>query len=238
MFLGKLVKSIAIASLAAVASNGVALAAKQEAQQQAKTEPAVEIKQVVNEVPHLGVNLNLFMGYGFANWSLFTNDNHGAWAHIGGINPGSNAKGSFNVGGDLGYQIIRYLGIELGYYHFAEVKGDSLEVQSPYFYAAAKVSYPFLENDDLTVFAKLGAAYRMIEYGGTAQTGPYQNKRYSFNLMYGLGAQYYLSHRWKASVQWIGIPARTNGATNTKKSSKQVPMTNQLLLGLGYLFSI
>ena len=238
MFLRKLVKSIFIASLV-IASSGMAVAAaQQKVPQPVKTEPAPEAKQIVNTVPHLGVNLDLFMGYGFANWSAFTNDNHGAWAHIGGINPHSNSKGGFNIGVDLGYQIIRYLGIELGSYHFAAVNGDNLEVQSPYVYAATKVSYPFLMDDDLTVFAKLGIAYRMIEYNGSAQTGPYQNKRYSFNTLFGLGAQYYFSHRWKASIQWIGIPARTNGATNTKKSSKQIPMTNQLLLGLGYLFSI
>lgn len=235
MLLRKLIKSVIIASFVMTASNAMAAVAKQEP---AKSEPVAQMKPIENEVPHLGVNLNVYMGYGFANWSSFTNDGHGAWAHIGGIRPQSNKRGGFNVGGDLGYQIIRYLGMEFGYYHFATVKGDNLEIQSPYFYAAAKVSYPFLANDDLSVFAKLGVAYRMIEYDGAAQTGPYQNKRYSFNPLFGLGTQYYFSRRWKASMQWIGIPAYTRGATNTKKSSKQIPMTNQLLLGLGYLFSI
>ena len=212
------------------------VAEKAQVENQDKTDE--KVNQVYNEVPHLGVNINVYAGYVRENWSSFTNHNHGAWAQIGGIRPHTNAQGAFNIGGDLGYQIIRYFGIELGYYYFQQVKGDNLTIETPYFYAATKVSYPFLANDDLSVFAKLGVAYRMIEYGGSAQTGPYQNKRYSFNPLYGLGVQYYISHRWKASAQWLQIPSRTNGSPNTKKSSKQVPMTNQVLLGLGYLFTI
>lgn len=200
------------------------------------TQPA--FKQVSNAVPHLGVNWDLYAGYGFSDWSRFTGDGHGAWANIGAISPRSHTKGGFNIGGDLGYQIIRYLGMEFGYYHFKKVAGDGLSVETPYVYGAAKIGYPFLANDDLSIFAKIGLAYRMIEYGGGARQGVYNNKRYSFNLLYGLGVQYYFSHRWKVSAQWLEIPKDTDGARNTKTSSRQVPRTDQVLLGLGYLFTI
>jgi hypothetical protein len=204
-----------------------------------KKEPVAEpMQQVSNSVPHLGVNWDLYGGYAFSNWSSFTNGGNGAWAYIGGISPRSHAKGGFNIGGDLGYQIIRYLGMEFGYYYFKQVDGDNLSVQTPYFYAAAKVGYPFLANDDLSIFAKFGMAYRVIEYGGGARQGVYNNKRYSFNFLYGLGVQYYFTRKWKASAQWLEIPKNTNGGPNTTKSSRQVPRTDQLLLGLGYLFSI
>ncbi len=194
--------------------------------------------QAVNTIPHLGVNWDVFLGYGFSNWSEFTKDGHGAWSNIGGIQPQSNTHGGFNVGGDLGYQIIRYFGMELGYYHFAQVTGDNLGIYTPYFYAAGKVSYPFLANDDLSVFAKVGAALRMVEYSGGSTVGVYNNERYSMNVIYGLGAQYYFTHRWKVSLQWLEIPSYTRGSLNTKNSSKQVPRTDQVLLGLGYIFSM
>ncbi len=201
-------------------------------------ESVATFQQVSNPVPHIGVNWDLYAGYAFSNWSGFTNGGNGAWAYIGGINPRDHAKGGLNIGGDLGYQIIRYLGMEFGYYHFEKVAGDDLSVETPYFYAAAKVGYPFLTNDDLNVFAKLGVAYRMIEYGGGARQGVYNNKRHSINLLYGLGLEYYFTDKWKASAQWLEIPEYTSGGRNTKQSSKQVPRTDQLLLGLGYLFSI
>jgi hypothetical protein len=193
---------------------------------------------ISNDVPHLGVNWDIYLGYAFANWSKFTSNGHGAWASIGGISPRSHTKGGFNMGGDLGYQIIRYFGMEFGYYYFRQVDGDNLSVQTPYYYIAGKVSYPFLANDDLSIFAKIGVAAREIEYGGGARQGVYNNKRYSIRPIYGLGLQYYFTHNWKASIQWLEIPQYTSGGVNTKNSSRQVPRTDQVLIGLGYLFAI
>ncbi len=190
------------------------------------------------QLPHIGVYIDTMAGYGFADWSGFTNDGHGAWALIGGINPSRHKKSGFSYGANIGYHFIRYLGLEFGYYNFAKISGDNLELETPYVYAAGKLSYPFLANDDLAIFAKLGMAYRMLDYGGNAQQGAYQNKRYSINLLYGVGAQYYLSQGWRASVQWLEIPKYTQGEQNSKKSSKQVPRTDQILFGLGYLFSV
>lgn len=203
-------------------------------------EKSVDLQaKIKNDVPHLGVNFDVYAGYAFADWSHFTNGGHGAWALLGGgIRPRNHQQGGFNIGGDLGYQIIRYLGMEFGYYYFQKVNGDNLSITTPYYYFAGKLSYPFLANDDFSIFAKLGAALREIEYGGSARQGVYNNKRYSIRPIYGLGVQYYLSHRWKASVQWLEIPKYTDGAVNSKDSSKQVPRTDQVLFGLGYLFSI
>lgn len=191
-----------------------------------------------NLVPHIGAYFDVYAGYGFAGWGKFTDNGHGAWAHIGNIIPSNRKRGAMNYGADLGYSFIRYLALEFGYFYVPSVKGDDLSIATPYVYAAGKLSYPFLANDDLAIFAKLGMAYRLLDYAGGAQQGSYQNKRYSINPLYGLGAQYYLSQYWRASVQWLQIPSHTQGAANSKKSSKQVPRTDQIVFGLGYSFSV
>lgn len=218
----------------------IAVLASESAKQQTESTAVAEETQSAEttQLPHIGAYIDAMMGYGFADWAGFTNDGHGAWALIGGINPSKHKKGGFSYGANIGYHFIRYLGLELGYYNFAKVSGDNLELETPYVYVAGKVSYPFLANDDLAIFAKLGAAYRMLDYAGIAQQGAYQNKRYSLNLLYGIGAQYYLSQGWRASIQWLEIPKYTQGEQNSKKSSKQVPRTDQILFGLGYLFSV
>jgi len=194
--------------------------------------------KISNPVPHIGVNWDIYLGYAFANWSEFTSGGHGAWALIGGIQPRNHDEGGFSFGADLGYQIIRYFGIEFGYSYFRRVSGNNLSIQTPYYYFAGKVSYPFLENDNLSIFANFGAALRELEYSGSSAQGVYNNKRYNIRPVYGLGIQYYFSHRWKATMQWLEVPKYTSGDVNSKDSSKQIPRTDQLLIGLGYLFTI
>lgn len=184
-----------------------------------------------------GLYTDLYLGYGYANWTKFTDKGHGAWAHIGGIRPRSNATGAFNWGADLGYQFLPYAGLEFGYFHPSVVTGDSLNVSTPYIYMAGKASLP-LFMDRFSIYAKLGAAYRSIHYSGPAAVSPYKDVQCNWQLIYGLGTEYYLSSHWKVSAQWLEMPKETFGAENTGHSAKQVPRLDQLLFGLGFLFSI
>ncbi|PHQ78522.1 MAG: hypothetical protein COB66_08730 [Coxiella sp. (in: Bacteria)] len=200
--------------------------------------PAETAPAAYSNPEHLGVYWDIFTGYEFSNWSKFTDGGHGVWANIGGgVRPNDYKKGGFNYGADIGYQIIRYLGLELGYYSFPTVSGNNIDVKTPYFYIAGRISYPLL-NDKLSVFAKVGMAYQMIEYGGNNISQPYNSTKGNVNVVYGLGMQYYFSKRWHVAAQWLEIPKTTGGTVNTVKSAKQVPRADQFLIGLGYLFSV
>jgi len=189
-----------------------------------------------------GVYVDMGLGYVNVDWS---GSSIGAFNNFSAAVMGAatnNADGGFTFGGDIGYQINRYVGFEFGWYSLPKVTGLSdvtpmtpaLILKSWLAYAALKGMIPI--SGKLDIFGKVGIAYRSLRYTGAASItsgfGGQINQFWSY--VFGAGLQYWLSENWVVATQYLYF----SDSSNTSFVTRQGPAANMVTLNLGYKFGL
>ena len=197
---------------------------------------------VAEPVDYSGVYVDHGIGYAKVNWStstlgVFNNFN----SAVIGITT-SNGDGGFSFGGDVGYQINRYLGFEFGWFHLPKVKGNSdiavtlppLILKSWVAYAALKAMAPIWGK--LDIFAKVGGSYRYLRFSDTASitTGFGGQNDQFWAVMFALGLQYWLDQNWVFAVQYLHFAE----SAHRSNVNLQAPAAHLMMATLGYKFGL
>lgn len=162
----------------------------------------------------------------------------------------------WTLGGDLGYQINHYLGVEGGGFVFQNgtihakdnlppngdimKSGDQIEFKSWLAYLAMKARTPLLKMFDM--YAKLGAGYQAESTNSATNpeaansVGRFINNRWAPVL--SMGIENRLSQSLRLRLQYMYVPSNwlknTSSANNINHSIKP---KNIYTLSLGYYFS-
>jgi len=197
---------------------------------------------VAHPIDYSGVYVDLGFGYAFVNWK---DASIGAFNNFSSTVTGgtsSNGNGGFSFGVDVGYQINRYLGLELGWYYLPKVRGNTdvtpalqpLTLKSWFAYLALKGMLPITRKFDF--FVKVGPAYRALRYSGTGSTmigfGGQTNQYWT--VMAGGGFQYWLDENWVVALQYIYV----GRCGQTSNITRQAPGANLALVNVGYKFTL
>jgi opacity protein-like surface antigen len=215
----KLLAVSAIAVFSSVAANAGGLPEEM---------PATPAASIASDT---GVYVGISGGYGLNNWK---NINQATFAVQGIPTPTTVNKDNGVVSRVfLGYDITRYVAIELGYTYF---------FNKPTFSNAAgtetgkmkfthnidlmgKIKAPIVDNFDL--YGKIGANYLMTK-GENGVTSPK-----NVNVAYGAGADYYITSNVVANIEWL----RFNGHAKLTNADYQ-PHSDAFLVGLRYKFDL
>ena len=194
-------------------------------------------------VDYSGVYVDLSLGYAGVKWGDATfGVFNGYNSAIDGLTSTKQADGGLTFGGDAGYQINKYLGMELGWYYLPSVDGNSdvaaqlpeIRVQSWVAYLAFKVMAPIWGK--LHLFGKVGGLYRSLRYKGIANTfsgfGGSTNQYWA--VMFGAGLQYMLDQNWSISAQYLYFPEQVKN----EKVTRQAPKAQLALFSVGYKFTL
>lgn len=184
-----------------------------------------------------GVYFGLSGGFGMTNWNNIDGMSTAVWYPTNSSNTISVGKDNGFVGrAFLGYDITRYIALELGYTYFFNkptftVKGQSANVKRTHdIDLMAKIKAPIVDNFDL--YGKIGANYLMTSYDSNLSGAGWSNDN-NFNVAFGAGADYYITPNIIANVEWL----RFNGKAKIMDNGYQ-PQTDAFLIGLRYKFDL
>ena len=193
-------------------------------------------------VDYSGVYVDLAGGYAKVRWSdsvlgAFNNFDTGVEGVVT-----EHKDGGITAGGDVGYQINRYFGIEGGWFYFPRVEGVSdvatnlpaLILKSWAAYFALKIMAPIWGK--LDVVGKLGISYRYLRYSDAASiVGGFGGQiNHYWAAMFAAGLQYWLDQNWVTSVEYLHFPEYTQGG----KVSRQAPTAHVIVASVGYKFTL
>lgn len=138
-------------------------------------------------------------------------------------NPG---RDGFAWNANAGYQINRYLGVEIGYLNFRDVNYTSGAVSG-----MARDNYAFdaalkgtiMSPTGVNVFWKLGLARTHTKYETAAPTGEDLGSHWSTAGLYAVGLGYRFNHHWGTELTGLGLTAQHG-----------VPAKYQATVGLTY----
>lgn len=163
----------------------------------------------------------------------------------------SNRRGGFTFGGDIGYQVNRFLAIEFGSYYlpqvnFAHIGSDFLllntfKIDSWLFYAAGKLMAPVPFIDNLDIFFKAGAAFRSVHINSfiISEQATSGQSESNLNAMLGVGLQYHFTENFSINGQWLHVAEGGVRPGDTGLSTSfPTPADNLFIFGFGYLFRI
>lgn len=182
-----------------------------------------------------GIYLGLSGGYGMTNWKnmdgMLVSDSKNVTRKVG-----YSGDNGFVGRVFLGYDVTRYVALELGYsYFFNKPKWydtnlnpnkDMGKVKYTHdIDFMGKIKAPVVDNFD--IYGKIGVNYLMSK--GDTEQGNDNN----FNVAYGAGADYYITPNIIANVEWL----RFNGKAKIADVNYQ-PATDAFLIGLRYKFDL
>ncbi len=162
-----------------------------------------------------GVYVGLAGGFGMTNWKNLIDD--------------TNKDNGFVGRAFLGYDITRYVALELGYSYFfnkPEINDVRFIKRTHNIDLMGKIKAPIVDNFD--IYGKIGANYLM-----TKPEADNLDSRNNFNVAFGAGADYYITPNIIANVEWL----RFNGKAKFEDEKYQ-PHTDAFLVGLRYRFDI
>lgn len=201
-------------------------------------------------------------GYDMYSWKNFSNNLTTPFFSFddGQTNKFRNHNGGGVAGLDIGMQITKNLGIELGGYYLPTLKylrnsstnpqtvsQDGVEgTQHNWMgYVAGKLSMPMPYVDGLSLFTKIGAMLRFNT--NEKMIKQYQGTYHYWDLVYGAGADYNIMNSgFTVGLQYMRLPSNTAGseavnvdsAKNNKKIGSRHPANNLLTGSLGYTFAV
>lgn len=169
---------------------------------------------------HLGYVMNNYRRFAFSPFLTF----------------GDNTRGAFAAGGDIGYQFLRNLAIEVGGFWLNEAKGTSrfvnqgqaLSVTNWFVYGAFKITVPIWDSFDM--FGKIGVFYRQQRFRGAFES----NSGY-WRPLFAVGMSYTYAQSWIFGVQYMYLMTygRLNGPI-----SRRAPAASLFTGSIGYMFSV
>ncbi|EKE01981.1 MAG: outer membrane protein [uncultured bacterium] len=184
-----------------------------------------------------GIYVGINGGWGLTNWKNF-GDRTGVITNI------SNDNGVVGRA-FVGYDFNRYFATEFGYsYFFNQPKlnaGSTTDYKisrTQTLDLVGKGKLPVVDNFDL--YAKLGVGYMMSKVKLETTTegiANFSGNRNVFNVVYGAGADYYITPNVIANVEWL----RVNGSAkfnSTDDQKKYQPYTDAFMVGLRYKFDV
>jgi len=193
-------------------------------------------------VDYSGVYVDLSAGYANVNWSSSTIGVLNGFSPTVNGAPNGNARGGFSGGGDIGYQINRYLGLEFAWYSLPKVTGVSdvamtlpaVTIRSWVADFALKMMAPIWGK--LDIFAKVGPSYRSLRYTGTGSitAGFGGQKDQYWSVMFAAGLQYWLDQNWVISAQYLHFAEYTRGGN----VNRQAPTAHLYMGSVGYKFTL
>lgn len=184
------------------------------------------------------VYVEVHAGYADANWNRFRGIyNTAALGH--------DPRGGFTFGGDIGYQFMRNLGVEVGAFYLPRVSGTTgatpvgttipagvgNRTTSWFAYAAGKLTVPVYDN--LDVYGKLGAAYRRLDNNGAGVP----NNGY-WTPVFGAGIEYMATQNVSVSAQYMRLPGYAAAATSNARAVRRSPAADLYTLAVGYKFAV
>ena len=162
---------------------------------------------------------------------------------------------TWTLGGDLGYQINHYFGIEGGGFVFQNEKmytknnmpssgdimksGDKVEFKSWLAYLAMKARTPILKMIDM--YAKVGAGYQAQSTNGTTGANASNSINHLINNFWtpvlSMGIENHISKSLHLRLQYMYVPSNwLNNSPSTNNISTNPK--NIYTLSLGYSFSL
>ena len=141
----------------------------------------------------------------------------------------SNQSGGFAWGGVIGYQVKKYLALEVGGYglpsvdydiHSKDDINDTGEISHWFVYMAPKVNVPIPGIPGLDIFGKFGLAYRVGDFSDHQYVDGVENNEVvssPYNLLeaiMGAGLQYDFNQNWSASAQYLFLPDGVSSTTD------------------------
>ncbi|OGT41425.1 MAG: hypothetical protein A3F13_06850 [Gammaproteobacteria bacterium RIFCSPHIGHO2_12_FULL_40_19] len=191
------------------------------------------------------------LGYSQSNWTTFNSNNVVGSSGTSLFTPGSNGKGGFTGGADLGYTITQHIAVEGGWFYIPKVSGNgtgttvggltqastaSGNIKSWFAYTAAKLTVPVMNNLDL--FGKVGVAYRALTYSPNTISGVTGNGHY-WAPVFGTGLQYNWGS-WMLGAQYTYLPGNSsvNPGNTSFGAPNAAPEVNMYTGFLGYKFNV
>ena len=144
----------------------------------------------------------------------------------------SNGNGGYTYGGDVGYQFIDYMAVELGIFRFpkATARLTTNQLKFNQFtswagYGALKFIAPIFHH--FAIFAKAGAGYYMVN-ALPLNTTAFQSKN-RFVPVFGSGFDYSFDNSIMLNLSWTYFSDDSN-------TTAVVPHINAITAGIGYKF--
>lgn len=183
--------------------------------------------------PYVYIEANV--GYAQTDWRRFSVTPFATF--------GSNSRGGFSFGADIGYMILRELGIEFGWQYLPTVNGataavpffpftadGSLCLSSWFGYLAAKVSVPI--GDSLDLYGKIGAAYRNLRWRDVGAAG-ISTQGY-WRPYWAAGFSYAFNSSWFVAVQYAHLGAYVRATPYARRA----PNVSLYTFHVGYSFEV